>query len=395
MATKSLMLGEPGLNFPPREMIEAHTAEAAASGVNDHLFFSDQLNLTFPRSIWSSEFIPGADEWDCDTWMDPFVAMTVSGRVESSPGMALTSIDCSRRAPAVLAQSFLSLDHMVGGGSIFALAAGEQKQFRPYGWPRERPFARMEDTIQIVKLLMSAQDPVDFDGEIFTMRDAILAMEPYDGTPPDIWAAGASPRALRIAGQYADGWVTYGPGPAGPEEFGEQRERVREHARAAGRDPDDLRYACIFLCSIVDEPSQMDLILRSPVNRWNAIVLIDKGSRWREWGLEHPLGDDWSYPADLIPMEWSREDALAVVEQVPPEAVLRTHVSGTPDEAADQIQAYVDAGCDYVIAGNYAPGIVDSGRYSDAPGDNALRRTLRELRRRNGVETPVFARGPA
>jgi phthiodiolone/phenolphthiodiolone dimycocerosates ketoreductase len=389
MATPPLLFGEPGINFPPRELMEQHVREAEQIGATDYFFLSDQLNLTYPRSLWTPDLVPGADQWDCDTWMDPFIAMAIEGSVTPRIKMGLTSVDCSRRAPAILAQEFLSVDHMVGGGSIFALAAGEQKQFAPYGWPRDRPFARMEDTVQIVKLLMNAQEPVSFDGEIFTMRDAILALPPYEGKAPQIWVAGSNPRALRIAGQYADGWVTFGPGPSTPEQFAAEREVVRGHAKASGRDPDELYYADIFLCGMTDDPNQLDLIYNSPVNRWNALVLIGTGAKWREWGYEHPLGDDWSYPRDLIPMEWSREDALALVDQVPPDAVAKTHVMGSVLEAADQIQPYIDAGCNCVIAGNYAPGIVDSGRYSDEPGESAVRRLFRELRTRNRVEVPA------
>jgi phthiodiolone/phenolphthiodiolone dimycocerosates ketoreductase len=182
--------------------------------------------------------------------------------------------------------------------------------------------------------------------------------------------------------------VTYAPGPCTPEQFAHERDVVREHARNAGRDPDALRFACIFLCGMTDDASLLDRIFKSPVNRWNAIVLVPTGAKWREWGLEHPLGDDWSYPRDLVPMEWQRQAALDVVAQVPPEAVARTHVMGSVQEAADQIQPYIDAGCDFVIAGNYAPGIVDSGRYSDEPGESAVRRLFRELRQRNGCEVP-------
>lgn len=387
MAPKPLLFGEAGLNFPPREAMEANVLDAEASGVIDYLFMSDQMNLTFPRALWTPDIVPAAALFDCDTWMDPFVAMTVQGMITPRIRVGLTSIEALRRHPAVLAQSILSVDHMVGGGTIVAIAAGENKQLRPYGVPRERIFAHMEDAVQIIKLLVNAQQPVSFAGEIWTLDDAILAMQPLTGRPPQIWAAGANPRAKRIAGQYCDGWVTYAPGPCTPEQFAAEREEVREHARRAGRDPDELRYACIFLCNITEDRKQLDALLEHPVKKWDAMVLVPTGKKWREWGLEHPLGDDWAYPRDLIPMSVSRDEALSLVAKVPTDAVRRTHITGSVVEAAEQIQRYIDAGVDTVIGGNYI-GLFETGRFGDQTGGAYLRDVFRILRARNGCEVP-------
>ena len=385
MSRQPLLFAASGLNFPPggdvpaKVAMEANVRAMEESGVIDYVSFSDQMSLTIPRSIWSPDIVPSAANFDIDTWGDCFVNMALQGSVTPKIKPSLTSVDCIRRHPAVMAQTFLQIDHVVEGGSIFALAAGETKQITPYGIPRERIFDRLEDSIEIVKLLMNTSEPVDYDGRIWTMRDAILALKPYRDRAPQIWVAAPNPRAKRIAGQYADGWVTYAPGPCTPEQFVAEREEVREHVRKAGRDPDELRYVCLFIAVITDDAALLQRVLDNPIKKWDAIALVPSGRKWREWGLEHPFGDDWAYSKDMVPMEWSREDALRVIEQVPAEAVRRTHVNGSVAEATDQIQAYIDAGADYISVGNYVP-MFETGKFGGGLREDPKLEVYRRLR---------------
>jgi phthiodiolone/phenolphthiodiolone dimycocerosates ketoreductase len=332
--------------------------------------------------------VPAAAFVDSDTWMDPFIAMANQGGITPRIKVGLTAVESLRRHPSVLAQSILSVDHMVGGGTFVAIAAGENKQLKPYGVARERIFDHMEDAVQMIKLLIESDGPVSFQGKVWNMNDAIVALRPVNGKPPEIWTAGANPRAKRIAGQYADGWVTFAPGPCSAEQFAQDREDVRRHAIEAGRDPDSLRYACVFMCNITDDADELDALENHPVKRWDAMVLVPTGKKWREWGLEHPLGDDWSYPRDLIPMEVTREQALDLVSRVPREAVQRTHISGTVEEATKQIDAYIDAGCDFVIAANFI-GLFESGRFADQGAGGAyMRDVFKRLRQLHDCEVP-------
>jgi phthiodiolone/phenolphthiodiolone dimycocerosates ketoreductase len=57
----------------------------------------------------------------------------------------------------------------------------------------------------------------------------------------------------------------------------------------------------------------------------------------------HPIRADYSYPNHLIPTEWSRKDALAIIDQTPPEVVRRARACGTPKQVAEQLQPYIAA----------------------------------------------------
>jgi phthiodiolone/phenolphthiodiolone dimycocerosates ketoreductase len=82
--------------------------------------------------------------------------------------------------------------------------------------------------------------------------------------------------------------------------------------------------------------------------------LVPNGSVFTDAGFESPLGDDWSYARDLIPSDWSREDALKIIDQVTPEMVRAARICGTPEQAAAQVQPYIEAGANYVLLCNGA-----------------------------------------
>ena len=113
--------------------------------------------------------------------------------------------------------------------------------------------------------------------------------------------------------------------------------------------------------------------VRKPVARWDAAALQPGGGTYeRMTGKRNPLGGDWSYTRDLIPIEVSREFALSVIDQVTPDDVRATRFSGTPEQAADQLQPYVHAGTTHLLPLNCAD-LVLLSNYSPAVGASVMR----------------------
>ena len=362
--TRPLSVGLPGLNYPPRAAMEEHARRIEADGVADYMWCSDQLVLTIPRAIMTPDVLAqaaSAGGWDVaasydpDAWMDPFVSLTIQGSLLHRTKVGIAVIDAVRRPPVILAQSLLSLDHAVGGGSFFVLGGGELKQCGPYGLSRDRPLGHLEDAVRQCKLLWNSRgEPVNYEGKIFNLDRAILALPPVNDIPPQVWVAGASPKTMEIAGRYADGWIMWAPGPCTPEEYHENREKVRQHAEAAGRDPDELRYGCMFVMMPVENDDQHRAALEDPMMKFNSLIACASASRWTKWGLQHPLGDDWAYMKDFCPQWWTRDETLKAISQVPTEAVERMTMIGTAPELKARLQEYVDAGCDFVMPVAYA-----------------------------------------
>ena len=374
--------GAVGAHMPPPE-INMQVAKLYEQQGVDFMVWWDQMNLTIPRSIWTPDLVPAAAVWDIDVWMDAWTLMTGAAIATDNIDIGLVASDTMRRPPAVIAQLALSVQHYAQGRFFLALGAGETKQFTPYGLSREKPFAHLEEAIKIIRLLWENNEPINYDGPIWKLHNAILGLPPYGGRPPTQIVAGGPGKALRFAGELSDGWICYFPGSGTPEQFAEQIAVLRNHAERAGRDPDALVVMAGFPCVIADTDAEVEDAINNPALLWDAAAMQPNGECWERAGLTNPLGPDWSYARDLIPMDWSREDALRIVKQVPPEAVRATRMVGTPEQVAEQIQPWLDAGATHAFLGNYAP-LVAAGNWGDMQGGNAtLLQTIEASRLRN------------
>ena len=101
----------------------------------------------------------------------------------------------------------------------------------------------------------------------------------------------------------------------------------------------------LLAMNIIDETEEkVEEITQHPVARWDSAAVIPGPYAYESWGMApHPIRDDYSYPNHLIPTEWSREDAMAIIDETPAEVVRRARCCGTPQQVAEQLQPYVEA----------------------------------------------------
>ena len=83
--------------------------------------------------------------------------------------------------------------------------------------------------------LLRSEEPVSFDGEFYSLRDAlILPRSPRPGGVPIVIGGNGARRTLPLAARYADEWnAVY----LTPEEFADLDSRLDELVREAGRVP--------------------------------------------------------------------------------------------------------------------------------------------------------------
>ena len=389
-------LGAAGVYFPPFENVPLGAVQYEAGGL-DFIFQPDQLNLSIPRSIWTKDIVKAAENFDIDCWMDAWICAAAQALATSRIEISVIS-DAMRRNPAMLAQMALSMDHASQGRFFLVLGAGEHKQFAPYGLRRSKPFGHLEESVKIIKLLMEARGPVDYEGPIWNLKDAVLTLNPYDPTsPPPIFIAGGPGRSMEIAGRHADGWLSYFPACGDPAWFGEGRATIRRHAEQAGRDPDQQSYVGTFLCLIGDDEAAADALTENMAMRWDAAIMNPSGASWKQWDPNnppHPLGDDFHYARDFVPMEWSREDTLALCAKVPPEVVRHSKFTGTPEQVATMIKPYVDEGMTHVLIANYGE-LVTTGDFGDAVANAGLvSRAFDALRSELGMPPAISSPTP-
>ncbi|HEY2163305.1 MAG TPA: LLM class flavin-dependent oxidoreductase, partial [Gemmatimonadaceae bacterium] len=191
---------------------------------------------------------------------------------------------------------------------------------------------------------------------------------------------------LQYAATLADGWCSYFPG-SGAEEYVEQCQEFDRLATEAGRDPSTMTKLMLFGVVLGDDDDEVEELIQNPVIRWDSAALVPGPQTWAQHGVENPIGPDFAYGRDLYPMEWSREDAMKVVDQVSPDMVRKMKFSGTPREVAKMIQPFIDAGATHVMIGDYGA-LVNSGDMGSAvSGARRIAECFDALRELNGQPT--------
>ncbi|MFD0689795.1 LLM class flavin-dependent oxidoreductase [Actinomadura fibrosa] len=113
------------------------------------------------------------------------------------------------RHPALLAKMAASLDVISGGRLELGLGWGSvPRELTDYGFPDPGPAVRagrLGEAIDLVRLLWTGE-PVDFDGEHWTLRGAVCRPRPVEGTVP-IHVGGSGPRlTMPLVAARADWW---------------------------------------------------------------------------------------------------------------------------------------------------------------------------------------------
>jgi len=158
----------------------------------------------------------------------------------------------SFRHPALTARMASALDDLSGGRLTLGLGAGwQEREHATFGFDLlDFPgrFSRLEEGLQVIRLLMHSEQPVSFSGKYFTLRDAILLPRPArQGGPPVLIGGTGRKRTLPLAARYADEWNAVQI-PAG--EFRSLNQKLDELLIAGGRQPQDVRRSMMTGCVI-------------------------------------------------------------------------------------------------------------------------------------------------
>jgi alkanesulfonate monooxygenase SsuD/methylene tetrahydromethanopterin reductase-like flavin-dependent oxidoreductase (luciferase family) len=107
--------------------------------------------------------------------------------------------------------------------------------------PRTRG-RRMDECLQILRGLANGT-PVTFDGEFFSLHDALIVPEPSPPIP--LIVGGRSDAAVSRAARLGDGWLGIW---VSPRRFASVRDQITQEATRAGRDANRLEHALNVWC---------------------------------------------------------------------------------------------------------------------------------------------------
>jgi alkanesulfonate monooxygenase SsuD/methylene tetrahydromethanopterin reductase-like flavin-dependent oxidoreductase (luciferase family) len=197
-----------------------------------------------------------------DTWTLLAMIAATTSRVVVFPDVANLPL----RSPAVLAKAAASLDVLSGGRVELGLGAGGfWDAIEAYGGPRRSPaeaYGALEEAIIVIRMVWSGERNLRFEGDHYRLAGA------HSGPVPahriGIWLGVYGPRALRLAGRVADGWVPSFRGELRP--LLEMAARLDAGAAEAGRDPGAIRRVLNIGGAITDGASEG--VMHGPVEQW-------------------------------------------------------------------------------------------------------------------------------
>jgi phthiodiolone/phenolphthiodiolone dimycocerosates ketoreductase len=343
---RPLEIGVAGLARPPVHA-QVPLCRAVEEAGFDAIWWPDHFLHWYPPAVWTPDCFPlAATEPTPHTFLDPLILKAAVATHTERVKLGLCVTDAIRRHPAVLAQSYATLDHLSRGRARLGIGAGESENIVPYGLPYERTASRLIEAVEVIRLLWSTVEPVSYEGEFFTLRDAILGVGPHDGAGPELWMSSHRPRVMRATGRLADGWL---PNIMDPVRYAESLAVIREASVAAGRPADEV-VAGLYAWVVCDEDrDRAEALLDTTALR--LVALTAPAEEYERAGVEHPLGSRWGL-LDFVPTQLSREEALAAARAVPTEVLHRYYMFGTPDDVVERLRPFREAGLEAVVLSN-------------------------------------------
>jgi probable F420-dependent oxidoreductase len=200
------------------------------------------------------------------------------------------------RHPVLVARQLSDVDQLAPGRLIFGVGIGgeDRHEVEMCGVDPATRGRRMEECLAVLRELLTGA-PATFHGEFFDLDDARVLPAPADPIP--IVVGGRSDAAVRRAGRLGDGWLGIWNSA---RRFGEVVEMIADEAGRAGRDDPPTRHAMQMWCGIADTKERAR--------------------------------------AHVAP-------AMEAFYQIPFERFEKYSPYGTPEDVAEFLATYVEAGC--------------------------------------------------
>lgn len=146
------------------------------------------------------------------------------------------------QAPTFAARQFATLDQLSQGrASINVITGGDSGDLQRDGdfLTKDERYARTGEYVQIMKQVWQSDQPFDFEGAFYQVRDNLTEVKPLQKPRVPIYFSGASHAAVEIAAQHADVYMMWGE-PL--EQVAARIEQVREAAKKYGRE-NEIRFS--------------------------------------------------------------------------------------------------------------------------------------------------------
>ncbi len=196
----------------------------------DHLIAYDHLigASTASRPDWQGPYTSES------MFHEPFVLFSYLAGLTQTLELVSAVIILPQRQTALVAKQAACLDVLSKGRLRLGIGTGwNAVEYEALGENFHDRGRRSEEQIDLMRRLW-AEETISYDGRWHHVTDAGLNPLPPRRAIP-VWLGGMAPQVIERVGRLADGWFPF----LNPD-LETQVAQMREHARAAGRDPADI-----------------------------------------------------------------------------------------------------------------------------------------------------------
>ena len=159
---------------------------------------SRKLNEFKPDTIWIPE-----------TWgMENFSMLSMVSKENGFSKIGSSIINIYSRSPSLIAMGAATIDTLSNKRLVLGLGTSSQPLVEDFhGDKFEMPLRRMKEYVEIIRLIISGK-PVNYSGEIFSLKNFSILIKPPRNSSP-IYLAAVNQKMVELTWKIADGVIFY------------------------------------------------------------------------------------------------------------------------------------------------------------------------------------------
>jgi alkanesulfonate monooxygenase SsuD/methylene tetrahydromethanopterin reductase-like flavin-dependent oxidoreductase (luciferase family) len=227
--------------------------ETMEAGRWNSLWFADHFLPPIPGSV------PNSNE-ELLTAFEGYTLIAVAAGMTEKLRLGHLVLGNTYRNPALLAKMAATLDQACKGRFTLSLgAAWFKREHEAFGWEfptmKERQ-DRFQEACEMIRMLFTADAPVDYNGEYYRLDNAPLSPGCYQQPHIPIMVGGTGERrTLRTLAMFGDvfnldGWAGQG---MSLEVFRHKIGVLNKHCENIGRDPSEIKHTLLCPLQVTDD----------------------------------------------------------------------------------------------------------------------------------------------
>lgn len=281
--------------------------------------------------------IKGPEHDSLEAWTTAAALAAVTEKIE-----IMTAVRPGFHNPAVTAKMAANIDHISNGRfTLNVVSAWWEEEARQYGGiftEHDERYDRTEEFIDVLKGLWS-EDVFNYEGKYYSIKNAHLAPKPVQRPNPILYAGGESPRGKQAIVNKCDSYVMHG---GTVEEVAEKIAGMKALREQTSNTPlGSFGMAAYIVCRDTEEEALAEL---------KRITDVKESSAYAGY-------NDFIGKSQL-------EQQVKRYDYSVSNRGLRPNLIGTPDQIAERIVAYEEAGVDLLLL-QFSPQLEEMKRFSE------------------------------